>query len=157
MAVKCWSIYYAKNHVLIPTIVETFAGVNRLVDPMDVVDVNNQTELKHSILATIDKGNPLVPHPSREEMNEPITLHKKLGFKSYKAFNHNALTWAIISIDGIYEIKFSQVPESGRGYVPDPSKTITFPSGTPIETVVDKLIEIIQETHRQKMIEGNKE
>ncbi len=152
-----WSIFYANSRVLIPTSEKTTAGVRRIIDPMQVVNVEHTDDLKRAILVTIAKGNPIVPHPSQDEMSKPVDFHKKLGFKSYKAFNHTAILWSMDLDDGIYEIGFTKIAQDGRGYDSDTSKTITFPSGTPVETVVDKLIEIIQETHRQKMIEGNKE
>jgi len=151
-----WSVFYANSKVLIPTQVETTAGVGSLEDPMEVIDVDHTDDLKRVILTTIAKGNPIVPHPSQEEMSKPINIHKKLGFKSYKAFNRNAQSLDIHYFDNIYNIFFNIVPKNGRGYNRDTSKTITFPSGTPVESVVDKLIEIIQETHRQKMEEENK-
>jgi len=143
-----WPIFYANSMVLIPTSVKTTAGVRRSIDPMQVVNVENTLELKRAILATIAKGNPIVPHPSQEEMSKPTNIHKKLGFKSYKAFNHTAIAWNLDLDDGIYEIEFTKMTEDSRGHESDTSKTITFPSGTPVETVVDRLIEIIQETHK---------
>ena len=146
-----WSVYYADSKVLIPTSVKTTDGVRRIVEPMEVVDVDDIAELKRAILATIAKGNPIVPHPSQEEMSKVGILHKKLGFRSYKTFNQKATTWHIGLSDGMYSIEFSKIAADGRGFDPDPIKEITFPTGTPIESVVDKLIEIIQETHRQKL------
>ena len=156
MTNQYWSIYYAKDLVLVPTSVKSSVGVRMTVDPMEIVHVNSRAELRHAISSIIAKGNPIVSHPSQEEMSK-ITIHKKLGFNSYKEFNHTAILWAIGLMNNVYEIEFWKVPENGRGYVSDPTKTINFPAGTTTETVVDKLIDIIQETHRQKMIEGNKE
>lgn len=146
-----WSVYYAASKVLVPTSIKTTDGVRIIVDPMEVVGIDNTAELKHTILTTFAKGNPIVPHPSQEEMSKPTVFYKKLGFKSYKMFNSTAILWTIDSTDDQYEIIFHKVPEDGRGFVSDLSKTITFPISTPVETVVDKLIEIIQETHREQI------
>lgn len=155
MASQSWSVYYANGKVLVPTRVETTVGVGMEIDPVDVIYVGNTAELNRAILTTIAKGNPIVPHPSQEEMSKPITFFKKLGFKSYKALNHEAITWDIRYKDDVYQIEFWQRDtKNGRGYVPDLSETITFPSNTPVESVVDKLIEIIQETHREKIAEA---
>ena len=151
-----WSVYYADSKVLVPTSVKTTDGVRRIVDPMEVVGVDNAAELKRVILTTIAKGNPIVSHPSQEEMSKPITFQKKLGFKNYKAFNQRAILWSLDFDDNIYEIIFSNVSKDGRGYDRDMSKTITFPQGTTVEIVIEKLIEIIQQAHHQKIVEETK-
>lgn len=143
-----WSVYYANAKVLIPTEVKTTAGVFRHEDPMEVIDVDNTVELKRAILATIAKGNPIVPHPSQEKASK-INIHKKLGFKSYKMFNHSAILREIKLSDGRFSIQFWEVAKDGRGYDPDREKEIIFSVGTPVETVVNKLIEIIQQAHRE--------
>jgi hypothetical protein len=120
------------------------------VDPMLIIDVSRTEELKQAILVTIAKGNPIIPHPSQEEMSKPVTIHKKLGFKTYKAFNHEAKTWGIVLKDGIYGIDFYKISDDGRGFNSIPSQKVTFPTGNSVETVVDRLIAIIQETHRQQ-------
>lgn len=146
MPSQSWSVYYAKNKVLIPTNVVTTAGVGKEVEPMEVIDVENISEFKRAFLAVIAKGNPIVPHPSQDEMSK-ITIHKKLGFKSYKAFNHEAKVWSITQKDSSYSIDFYKISDDGRGYNSILDKRMVFSTNTSIETIVDKLIEIIQQTH----------
>ena len=85
-----------------------------------------------------------------------MTIHKKLGFKSYKAFNQEAKTWGIVRNDRIYSIDFYKISSDGRGYNSLPDKRMNFTIDTPVETVVDKLIEIIQQAHHQKIVKETK-
>jgi hypothetical protein len=152
---QSWSIYSAKNKVLVPTSVETTAGVGMEVEPMEVVDIDDTDALKRALLDVITKGNPIVPHPSQDEMSK-VTIHKKLGFKSYKAFNHEANAWGVVRNDRIYSIDFYKISDDGRGYNSLPNKRMNFSIDTPVEIVVDKLIEIIQQAHHQKIVKETK-
>ena len=150
MPSQSWSTYYAKNKVLIPTNVVTIVGVGMEVEPMEIVDIDNRVGIKHALLTVIAKGNPVVPHPSQKEMSRPTDIHKKLGFKSYKAFNFEAKLWDILRKNGVYSIDFYKISDDGRGYNSLPDKRINFPINTPVESVVDKLIEIITQTYQEK-------
>lgn len=153
MAYQYWLVFYANSSVLIPTQAKTTDGVGKVIEPMAVVDVQNTHGLRQVMLQVIGKGNPVIPHPSQEEMSKVGILHRKLGFKSHKTFNQKATIWHIGLGDGIYSIEFSKIATNGRGFDPDPTKEIIFPAGTPVDSVVDKLIEIIQKTHHEKLAE----
>lgn len=148
-----WVVYYANAKVLVPVQAKTVAGIWRMIDPMKVIDVDKNSVLKRAIIDVIEKGNPIIPDQNRYEMLK-ITFHKRLGFKSYKAFHHGALLWEIKLNDKTFQLGFCGTESEGRGLESNQSERITFSSGTPVESVVDKLIEIIQETHREKIAEA---
>lgn len=153
MSSQSWSVYYAKNKVLVPTSVVTTAGVGMEVDPMEIVDIDNSIEIRPALLTALSKGNAIVQHPGQDEMSK-VTIHKKLGFKNFKAFNLEAKLWSILKKNEIYSIDFYKISDDGRGYNSLPDKRINFSINTPVETVVDKLIEIIQEAHKKTSVHG---
>ena len=147
MTNQYWSAYYANSMILIPTSARTTIGVIIHIDPMVVIDINFIEKMRDAFLQIIEKGNPIISHPSQEELSKVPVFYKKLGFKSHKAFKNQSVAYEIKSINDVYSIELWKAVFSD-GSRHDEHKTTTFPSGTPVETVVDRLIEIIQETHK---------
>ena len=150
MNYQSWSCYLVDGKVLIPTKGKTTEGLGIHIEPMTVVSILEQEVLKKALLETIARGNPV--HSFKEvESQLKIGIHKKVGMKSYKVFNHVAILWGIEKKDDIYSIDFSKIAIDGRGFTPDTSKPdIVFPPNTPVEKVVDRFINIITQTYQEK-------
>lgn len=145
-----WSVYFANGKVLVPTYAVTTVGVGAHIDPMEVVDVEDSESLFRAILSVITKGNPVIPHPSRDELSRLGKFYKKLGFGSNRAFCRSALLIDMQLAETGYSLQFWKPAIDNRGFDPDPSREIVFPAGTPIEPVIERLIKILQEAHRQE-------
>lgn len=140
--------YLRRGVVYMSVYAKTEAGFYRGIEPVTFVPVSQTTELHRAIAETITRGNPIIPTPRYGEtsVTMPIIL-KHAGVKAWQAFEHGALSWKIREKDGVYQIVGQREGRYG-GWVDDPDQTITFPSGTTIDQVIDRLIEILQEAAR---------
>ena len=136
----CW---LRKGHFYMPVLAKTVAGFYQGIDPVAVIPVSQTAELRRAIAETIAQGNPVIPTPSPKEIPLPSVL-KYAGVKTWKAFERDALSWKITENNGIYQIVGQRDGRYG-GTVDDPDQTITFPSGTPIDDVIDRMIAILQQ------------
>lgn len=150
-----WDVYLVGEKVLVPTQGRTVNGLGLSIDPMVVVSILEPDVLRRTILDTIARGNPTVQDPGPSFKTD---MHKKVGMRSYKAFERASVSWDITKKGGIYSICFWKFGiEHGKGFTPDTSKPDNvFPPNTPVETVVDRLIEIIMQTYQEKKKEVTK-
>ena len=96
-------------------------GFYRGVEPVAVVPVKNIEALRQALKATIARGNPTVPQPQRRDDWPPPN-------------------------DGVFLIAGNT--RGLYGWVEDPEQTITFPPGTSVDSVIDRMIAILQEAAR---------
>jgi hypothetical protein len=69
---------------------------------------------------------------------------KYAGVKTWSAFARGTSNWHINEKDGNYEIVAMRDRRSGGGWEEDPDQRIKFAPGTGLETVIDRMIEILQ-------------
>ncbi len=145
-----WSFYYSHGKILVPSFNKTTAGVYMVVEPITVVDIGDRRSLKEAIVMSIERGNPIIPHPNREEMSKPNHFFKRLGFKTHKSFFNTASRWDVWLSDGIFGIQSWKDPDGTNYRSPDTSKKITLPPNTTVESVVDKLFQMIDDEHKRQ-------
>lgn len=139
-------IYLRKGAVYIPTMGKMGKGFYRGVEPVAVISTSNTEALRQALAATIARGNPDVPTLLRREWPPPVLL-KYAVVKSCSAFERGMLLWNIVEKDGIYQIAGHTKKPNGM-WKEDPEQTIKFTPETGVDTVVDRMIAILQEATR---------
>ena len=131
-----------KGMVYIPTAGMVPGGPYRMIEPVAVVTVTDGDALRQALRETIRRGNPKVPNLLRKNLPPPL-LPQYAGVKTQTAFDRGAVYWWFREDDGLYKITGLKDGPI-RGQVPAPNQTETFPPGTSVETVIDRMIAILQ-------------
>ena len=116
------------------------------VEPVDVRKVEDPETLQSMLLAAINRGNPVVPTPTRKDFPRPV-MERYCGLKSLAAFERAAGCWAISEHDGrfhIYEWRRSERYRGAREKADDTE--VMLPGETPIATVTKRAAEIALST-----------
>lgn len=136
-------IYLRNGTVYVPTMGRVDKGFFLGIEPVAVVAVSETEALHKAVAETIVRGNRGVPMPKRSEWPKPILL-KYARVKSWSAFERGMQLWGLEERDSVFVIdSYSKSPN--RMWVKVPEKRITFPAGTPVNEVVDRMIAILQE------------
>jgi hypothetical protein len=114
------------------------------IEPVSVLPVSDTDGLRRALRETVARGNPLVPkkHLDAYDKGERITS-KYLGIKTPGEFNRRARCWDLFERDGLYEISGYKDGPIGRR-VDRHDHVEPFPAGTSLETVIDRMIAILQ-------------
>jgi hypothetical protein len=108
------------------------------VEPVDVRKVEDTKALQSMLLAAINRGNPVVPTPTRDNFPRSI-MERYCGLKSISAFERTASCWAISERDGAFHIYEWRRSERYRGAREKADDTeVILPGDTPIETVTTR-------------------
>jgi hypothetical protein len=99
-----WDFYLRDGIVYIPSIAKTEAGFSRVVEPVEVVAVGDAQSLEQALKRTIERGNPRIPTPPREEQARKPIILRYAKVKTWAAFAKTALPWNIEERDQIYTI-----------------------------------------------------
>jgi hypothetical protein len=142
-----YGIYLRKVTVYLPTMGKMDKGFYRAVEPVAVVSVSNIEGVRSALLATIARGNPIVPMLPRSDWPPPILL-KYAGVKSWSAFERGMLFWDITENKNIFQIAGQRKQPDGM-WRDDPEQAITFPLGAAVDFVVDRMITMLQDAARQ--------
>jgi hypothetical protein len=140
-------ISFRSGIVYMPTMGKMGKGFYRGVEPVAVVSAENTEALRHALKATIARGNPAVPQPQRRDDWPPPVVLKYAGVKSWSVFERGLRLWDLKENDGIFQIAGNV--RGPHGWVEDPKQTITFPAGTSVDSVIDRMIAILQDAARQ--------
>src|SRR5215472_17302051 len=89
-----WSFYLRKGVAYIPTTARTEAGYGLAIGPVDVAPVLTAGDLHQALLKAIERGNPVVRTPTRQNFPPPV-MQRYCGMKSFSAFERTAALWAI--------------------------------------------------------------
>ena len=120
--------------------------------PIESVSANRTSKLREAIVTTIQRGNPSISLDQYKSLSgsKHSVLLEATGTRSWDVLDRqiNGL-WSVAEIDGQYVIRVKQ-PMQPRGWHEDKTKRVEFPSGTPVEEVIDCLIAMIQECARQE-------
>jgi hypothetical protein len=139
-------LYLRKGILFVPTTGLVEGGIHRDIEPVEVVPISNTEGVRQALRATIARGNPAIPPFPPGKRPPPVVL-KYAGVKTWSAFARDARCWRIGERDGAHQI--GGYRKHAKGYwVEDPEQTIKFPAGTPVETVVDRMIAILQDAAR---------
>lgn len=143
---RCTCHLTKNGNVIIPTIGKLVGGPHWATEPVAVVPASDSQALRAAFRETIARGTPIVPRDSSStaNRNRPAIL-KYAGVKSILAFQRSTRTWSLNERDGSYEITGLKEKEGYRGgKVTDPDRVETFPRGTSVEMVIDRMIAILQ-------------
>jgi hypothetical protein len=135
--------YLRKGLVYIPTIGQVEGGPYRQIEPIVVVAVTHTADLLQGFQEAIARGNPRVSNVARGDHEKPAVL-KYAGVGTYAAFARIAQYWMIEEQHGVYRI-VRQKRIAPRGWVDDPENIVVFLPNTGIETVIEKMITILQQ------------
>ena len=142
------NFYLRKGIAYIPTMGKMEKGFYRGVEPVAVVAASNTEELRKALQSTIARGNPTVPMLRRREWPPPVLL-KYAGVGSWSAFERGMSLWSISDQDGVFQIAGKSKQPDGM-WKDDPELTISFPPGTTIDDVIERMITILQDAARSK-------
>lgn len=136
--------YLRKGIVFLPVMKKTEAGFYICVDPVSMINVTSTTELRRAIGIALARPIPIVSTPPRDaKLNNILEV---TGLRSLSAFDRSAVCWAIKEHQGIWKIAIQRSHKEGGG--DDKSQLITFPPGTSVDEVSDRLFQVIQEKAR---------
>lgn len=138
-----YGIYLKDGTVYVPTTVNQGRARYMEVEPVTVVPVADTEVLRRAMRNTIPDANRFIP-PSVEHARKPPVLLKYTGDKSWSAFMRGTSPWSIYEKDGKYQIEGYRVNRKGY-WERDRNQTIEFPAATPLDDVIDRMVEILQE------------
>ena len=142
------SHFYLRNGtVYIPTVVRLETGAYQDIDPVAVVAVVNSEGLQHALSDAINRKNMVVPPPQKDNWPPPVLL-KYAGVKTWSAFMRGASVWSIEKIEENYQITGYRTHPKGY-WAPDLAQKIDFSPESSLDTVVDRMIAILQEAARK--------
>ncbi len=134
---------YLKNGVVYMPTVGMRGGAYSDIEPVEVVPVADSAGLRRAFLDVMARKNAAVPL-IKGKWPPPVVL-KYAGVKTWSAFAKDALTWKIQDNDGVYQIAGYQERPDGY-WVEDQDQKTEFPPGTTVDTVIDRMIAILQDT-----------
>jgi len=136
-----WHIYLSKRTVFIPSVSKTEAGFYLDTEPVEVVPAQDVSRLELALKTTIERGNPIVPTPTRDKFPEPVVL-KYAKKKSWASFEKSATCFIFAKRESIYEIKhLRNSPNGGWEDDPDNIETVSLDAG--IDVAVKKMIAMV--------------
>ena len=133
--------------VYMPTMGKMAGGFYRGVEPVAVVPARNTEALRQALKATITRGNPAVSQPQRRQDWPPPVVLKYTGVKTWSEYERGRQVWDINESGGTFQIVRNI--RGSHGWVEDRDQTINFPPGTSVDSVIDRMIAILQEATRQ--------
>ena len=134
--------YLRNGIVYVPTIVQLQTGAYMNVDPVAVVPVANTHALHRAFCDTIARKNAIVSNPPKDKWPAPVVL-KYAGAKTWSGFARGASLWSIKEMNGEYRIVGYRTHPKGY-WEQDSEQVIEFPPATSLDTVIDRMIEILQ-------------
>lgn len=138
--------YLRHGTVYLPTTARRGTSVYTAIEPVSVVSVIDTEALRRAFAGTIARGNPDTPL-IKGKWPAPVVL-KYGGVSTWSAFARDASTWNIEENGGIYQIVGHRVHSKGY-WVEDPQQIIKFSPDTKVDTVIDRMIAILQKAARQ--------
>jgi hypothetical protein len=135
-----YSCYLRNSIVYVPTVGKR-GGVYDDIEPVAVVPAANTEGLRRAFLDTIVRRN--VDLPLVKGKWPPPVLLKYAGLKTWSAFARGTITWSIKEDDGNYQIVGYRTHPDGY-WVEDSAQKIEFPPATSVDTVIDRMIAILQ-------------
>jgi hypothetical protein len=82
----------------------------------------------------------------RSDWPAPVVL-RHAGVKSWPVFERGMLLWGLEEKDGVFEIVGKRKKPDGTR-MDDPKQAITFPAGSTVDRVVDRMIAVLQDAAR---------
>jgi hypothetical protein len=137
-----WQLYLRKGTAYVPTVAQTEAGFYTDIEPVAVIPVTDSRALEIAIKVVMNKGNPIVPTPTRAAFPKPIVL-EYAKVKSWSAFEKDALNWTIVEEAGNYKIKPARKRADGIGWEADPDRVEALPPGTTHDDIARRIASLL--------------
>jgi hypothetical protein len=109
--------------------VELKAGFYMGIEPVEVIDAPDRLGVEQALIRAVNRGNPVVPTPTRENYPEdPLLKHAKV--KSLSIFEKSAQSWKLSKREGAYLIAPYRASNDG-GAEEDVDRTEAVPGQEP--------------------------
>lgn len=139
-----------KDRVLIPTqsMMGGEGGAFLETDPVVVHEISDEQGIVRSIIEAIAKGNPIVPHPSRDAWPKSVLL-KPAGVRSQVALERSSATF-LAGCSGGKEWHIYPSKRNAKGrWEADMAKIETHPADIPPEQLARRVVELVKNANVQ--------
>ncbi len=135
-----WLLFLRKGQAFVPTMARTEAGFYMGIEPVEVVDARDPKAIEDAMLRAVERGNPVVPTPRRDNY-PPDPLLKYANVKSMSTFEKSSQSWKLSKLGDAYVIAPYRPLKSG-GSEEDVDRTEAIPVGEEsLTSVVHRLVE----------------
>lgn len=134
-----WLLFVRKGKVFVPTMARTEAGYYLGIEPVAVIDCDDRGAIHSVLVDTIQRGNPVIPTPSRSNFPRDPLL-KYANVKSISTFEQTAQCWKVGRYANEYVIAPYR-PSSSGGSQEDNSSRESLPLDQPIQSIVQRLMD----------------
>lgn len=148
-----WTIVFRRGKVYVPTTAQAEAGFYLTVEPVSVADESDASAVAAAVVATVARGNPVVPTPGRDDYREYVLL-KHAGVKSLSTFERSARTWKL-SKRGANFLIAPYRPGRYGGAEEDLERQESIPDTVPLTEIARRLVH--RALHEPADIEGYKD
>lgn len=112
-----------------------------IIDPAELVSVHDAQAFAEALKRTIERGNPKIPTPTRDQLSKMPGVEKYAKLMRWADFAKSAIGWSISEKEGSYAIapykKATGKSYKGQsGWVVDTERAETLPPGATIDDVV---------------------
>ena len=143
-------LYCPTGKMLVPTMVKTDLGLFLERGPVEVAESTYTEACLTALINVRSRGVQTVPHPTVFVSATKTPSVRAAGAKSWTEFVRNAHLWHIDeSKDGGLEICRWYSPPRKNHFEPDLEATISFPLGTPLQTVFVQAVALLQTAQRE--------
>ena len=143
-----WNIYLRSGSVFIPTVAKTVDGFYMDVDPVEVISADDKTGVVTAIKGVVDKGNPLIPTPTRSAFPKPAVL-KYAKVKTWDTFEKKASCWKLSHENGAFQLRSLRKDVEG-GWCDDGKSIDTFSGPTAIDDLASAVFGEIESFSQNK-------
>ncbi len=134
------NVIIRKRRAYVPSSGRTPDGIDILIEPVYVTDLT-PSEIISALQKVIEAGIPRIATPSREEwQRRKDPLLAAAGVRSWKELAKGGQSYAILWEPAGIRLVPSALDAKGR-WVDDCSQARTFPTETPLATIVEAILE----------------
>jgi hypothetical protein len=135
-----WILFLRKGQAFIPTMAQTEAGFYMGIEPVEVVDASDGRAIEDALLRAVERGNPIVPTPTRDNFPaDPLLKYAKV--KSTATFEKSSQSWKLSKRGDAYLIAPYRPLKSG-GSEEDIDRTEAIPvAEESLTSIVHRLVE----------------
>ena len=138
--VEVSSVIIRKNKVYIPVQGKTDSGLFMYTEPVFVCNVDLQ-EIRENLKKVESIGHPIIHiKTSADRKKYADVLPKVSGARSWKELGRTGFCYSLGWIEKNIRLKISRLDKQGR-WEYDPEKTRLFPIETPIEDIIQIIID----------------
>jgi hypothetical protein len=136
-------IYVWHGKAYLPVQAQFESGIFTGIEPVHTANLNAE-ELLSAVERVRATGHPRLPDPTQEEWRQrkdPVLAVTKA--RTWKELARSGASYAIDWTDKEIRVDMSRLDKKGRWEI-DPEKTRTFPPDTPLQDIIEVILEDIQ-------------